>query len=121
MATAAAAHDVLAAYRAALHAHDEQRLLRVYADDAVVVAYSERSRPASPQRIEGREAIDAWLTDVMSRNLTHTVNDELAAGDRFAFRETCVYPSGENVVGTYVCKVRDGQIVEQVGVEAWDE
>jgi ketosteroid isomerase-like protein len=121
MTTAAAAQEVLAAYREALHAHDGQALLRVYADDAVVLAYSERNRPASPQRIEGRQAIDDWLTDVMSRNLTHTVSDEFAAGDRFAFRETCVYPSGENVVGTYVCKVRDGQIVEQIGVEAWDE
>lgn len=121
MATAATAQDVLAEYREALHAHDEQRLLGVYADDAVVVAYSERSRPSSPQRIEGRAEIDAWLTDVMSRNLTHTVTDELAAGDRFAFSETCVYPTGEHVVGTYVCRVRDGRIAEQVGVEAWDE
>ena len=121
MATPTAADEVLAAYKQAIESHDEAGVLRAYADDAVVVAYSERDRPAAPRRLEGRAAIDAWWRDVMGRNLTHRLSDELAGGDRFAFRETCVYPTGERVVGTHICRVRDGRIAEQVSVEAWDE
>ena len=121
MATTTAGHTVLANLRDALHAHDEQRLLEVYADDAVVISYSERNRPSSARRIEGHDAIAAWIHDYMSRNLKHAVSDEVIADDRFAYLETCEYPSGELVVGTYVCQVRDGRISRQVGAEAWDE
>ena len=121
MATATSADSALETFREALRAHDEQALLDAYADDAIVIVYSERSRPSSARRIEGRAQIEAWVHDVMSRNLTHTIADEVVSGDRFACTETCLYPSGEQVVGAYVCDVRDGRIARQVGAEAWDE
>jgi ketosteroid isomerase-like protein len=121
MATATAGNAALSNLREALHAHDEQRVLDAYAEDAVVIAYSERNRPSSARRIEGHDAIAAWVHEYMSRNLKHRVSDEVVADDGFAFQETCEYPSGELVVGTYVCQVRDGRISRQVGAEAWDE
>ena len=121
MATTTAGQSVLANLRDALHAHDEQRVLEAYADDAVVIAYSERNRPSSARALEGHDAIAAWIHEFMSRNLTHRVSDEVVSDDSFAYRETCEYPSGELVVGTYVCQVRDGRISRQVGAEAWDE
>jgi hypothetical protein len=121
MVAGTTADAALATLRQGLEGHDEQVLVGAYADDAVVIAYSERNRPGSAQRIEGREAIGRWMHDVMSRNLTHKVGDEVVGTDKFAFTETCTYPTGEHVVGTYVCDVRDGKIVRQVGSEAWDE
>jgi hypothetical protein len=121
MATATSADGALETYREAVHAHDERRILEAYADDAVVIAYSERNRPGSARAIEGRSQIEAWLHDVMERNLKHTLSNEVVGDDRFSFIETCVYPSGEHVVGAYACEVRDGKIVRQVGSEAWDE
>jgi ketosteroid isomerase-like protein len=120
MATTASAESVLSAFRDALQGHDEQALLEVYDDDATVTVYSERNRPSTSRALEGRAQIEAWIHDVMSRNLTHTIGDEVAAGDRFACTETCVYPTGERVVGTLICEVRDGRIVREVGAEAWD-
>jgi hypothetical protein len=99
----------------------QQSVLNAYADDAVVIAYSERNRPSSARRIEGRAEIDAWVHDFMSRNLTHTISDEVVSDNRFACTETCVYPTGEHVIGAYICDVRDGKIVRQVGAEALDE
>jgi ketosteroid isomerase-like protein len=121
MATAATAEGALAAFRQGLEAHDAEALLDAYAEDAVVVAYSERNRPSSAERLEGRAAIEGWIRDFMSRNLTHTIGDEVVAGERFACTETCDYPTGEQVIGVYVCDVREGKIVRQVGAEAWDE
>ena len=121
MGTATAADGALENYRDAVHAHDERRILEAYADDAVVIAHSERNRPGSARAIEGRSQIEAWLHDVMQRNLKHTLSNEVVGDDRFSFIETCVYPSGERVVGAYTCEVRDGKIVRQVGAESWDE
>jgi hypothetical protein len=115
------AETVLAALRTALQSHDEQAFVDAYADDAEVIAYSERNRPGSARSIKGRGEIEAWVRDFMSRNLQHSVGDEVIAGDRFAYTERCLYPTGENVVGIYICDVRDGKIVRQVGAEAWDE
>jgi ketosteroid isomerase-like protein len=121
MATAMTAETALASMRRALEAHDEQALVSAYADDAVVIVYSERNRPSTARKIEGHDAIAAWVHDVMSRNLQHTLGDEVVGSDRFACTETCLYPTGERVFGTYVCDVRDGRIARQIGAEAWDE
>src|SRR5919112_1476532 len=98
MATAIAADQLLAAYRDALERRDAHALLDVFADDAVLVSYSERNRPSS----------------------AHTIEDAVVGDDRFAGTERCVYASGEHVVSTFICHLRDGKIARQVGVEAWD-
>ena len=119
MATATA--SALESLREAMRAHDPEAFVNAYTDDAVVLAHSERNRPSSAKRIEGRDAIREWARDFLSRNLDHSLADEVIDGDRLAFIDTCVYPTGEVVVGAYICEVRDGRIAQQVGVEAWDE
>jgi len=121
MATAMTAADAFAALRRAFEANDADAAVDAYADDAVVVGYSERNRPGSAQRIEGRAGIEPWIRDVIGRNLRHSFSDEVIGEDRFAAVETCVYQTGENVVSVMVCHVRDGKIARQVGVETWDE
>jgi ketosteroid isomerase-like protein len=121
MATATSATTALESLREAMRAHDPEAFANAYTDDAMVLSHSERNRPSSAKRIEGRAAIEAWGRDFLARNLEHTLADEVIDGDRLAFVETCVYPSGELVVGAYVCETRDGKIAQQVGAEAWDE
>jgi ketosteroid isomerase-like protein len=121
MATATSASTALESLREAMRAHDPEAFVNAYTDDAVVLSHSERNRPSTARRIEGREAIEAWARDVLSRNLEHTLGDEVIEGDKLAYVETCVYPTGEVVVGAYVCETRDGRIAQQVGAEAWDE
>ena len=121
MATAMTAADAFAALRHALESNDAEAVLDAYADDAVVIGYSERNRPSSAQLLGGRAEIESWVREVVSRNLTHSFTDEVISDNRFAAVETCVYPTGEHVVSAFICDVRDGKIVRQVGVEAWDE
>ena len=93
MATAMTAADAFAALRRAFEANDADAAVGAYADDAVVVGYSERNRPGSAQRLEGRAGIEPWIRDVISRNLTHAFSDEVIGEDylltnRFYRRDT---------------------------------
>jgi ketosteroid isomerase-like protein len=121
MATATNADGVFASYRDALQRNDEQGIVDAFADDAELISYSERNRPSSAQRLQGRAAIQEMMREIVSRNLKHTIEDSIVGEDRFAYTERCVYPTGEQVMTTVIAEVRDGRIARQVGVEAWDE
>ncbi len=53
--------------------------------------------------------------------MTHRIENEVVGQDRIAFSEACEYPDGIRVRAAATLDVRDGQIVRQVNVEAWDE
>jgi hypothetical protein len=71
--------------------------------------------------LRGKEAIAERLEDVCGRGMTHRIEDEVVGQDRIAFNETCEYPDGLKVLAAQTLEVRDGKIVRQVNVEAWDE
>lgn len=120
MSVTATAQTALEAFRAALERKDYDALESCYADDAVYVGYSERNRPSSAQELRGPEAIGRAFREAPG-DLTHELQDEFAGEGRFAFTLKCTYPTGELVMGTSICEVRDGRITRQTGVEAWDE
>ena len=120
MATTVTAQAVLDAYRGAWESKNWSALADCYADDAVVVSYSERNRPSSVEEIRGREAIAAHFS-AEPEGLKHVLTDAVAGENGFAFTMKCSYPTGELVMWTATCEVSDGEIVRQVGVEAWDE
>ena len=53
--------------------------------------------------------------------MTQRVEDEVIGEGRVAFNEACEYPDGTRVLTATTLEVRDGKIVRQVNVEAWDE
>jgi hypothetical protein len=53
--------------------------------------------------------------------MTHRVEREVLDEERIAFNEECEYPDGTRVLAATTLEVRDGKIVGQVNVEAWDE
>ena len=77
--------------------------------------------PSSPQVLRGKEQISEYLRDVCAREMTHRVEGEVQGENRIAFREACEYPDGVRVLGAQTLELRDGKIVRQVNVEAWDE
>ncbi len=120
MAVTATAQVALEALRAAVARKDYDALESCYADDAVAVSYSERNRPSSAEELRGRKAIVAAYREAPAE-LKHELTDEVAGEERFAFTMKCTYPTGELVMWTAICEVRDGLITRQVGVEAWDQ
>ena len=89
--------DVRDAYRAALEAHDYDAVGEVFAEDALLLSYSERNRPSSAQEVRGRAAIVQGLKEAPA-DLVHTVSDFIVGDDGFACVLTCRYPSGGQVV-----------------------
>jgi hypothetical protein len=79
------------------------------------------STPSSPRELHGKEEIAEHLRDVCGRAMTHRVENEVIGEDRVAFNEACEYPDGTRVLAAMTLEVRDGKVVRQVNVEAWDE
>ena len=107
--------------RRAIEGRDADTLVGLYAADAAVLTVNRNTTPSSPNVLRGKEAIAEYLRDVCSREMTHRVENEVVGEDRIAFQEACEYSDGVRVLGAEMLEVRDGKIVRQVNVEAWDE
>ncbi len=109
------------AMRRAIEQLDADLLLSLYADDAEMKIVNKNATPSSPREIQGKEEIAEYLRDVCGRAMTHRIEREVLGEGRIAFNEECEYPDGTRVMAATTLEVRDGKIVGQVNVEAWDE
>jgi nuclear transport factor 2 (NTF2) superfamily protein len=121
MATQAPGGLDFEALRLAIEERDAETLLGFCADDAELRTVNRNTIPSSPRVLRGKEEISEYLRDVCSREMTHRVENEVVGGNRIAFNEACEYPDGTRVLGAETFELRDGRIVRQVIVEAWDE
>ncbi len=108
------------ALKRAIEQSDADSLAGFYAEDAEVLTINRNTTPSSPNVLRGKEQIAEFLADVCGRDMTHRIENEVVE-DRIAFNEACEYPDGLRVLAAATLDVRDGQIIRQVNVEAWDE
>jgi ketosteroid isomerase-like protein len=109
------------ALRRAIEESDGESLKSFYAEDAELYTINRNAPPSSPNVVRGKEEIAEYIQDVCGRDMTHRVEREVIGQDRIAFNEACEYSDGIKVLGAMTLEVRDGKIVQQVSVEAWDE
>jgi hypothetical protein len=109
------------ALRRAIERSDAKALADLYADDAEVRVVNRNSPPSSPFVLRGGEAIAEYLRAVCGNGTKHRIENELIGKHRLAFNEACEYPDGTRVLAATTLEVRDGRIVREVSVEAWDE
>ena len=109
------------ALRSAIEQSDAGSLASFYAEDAEVHTINRRTPPSSPEVLRGKEAIAEYFENVCGRDMKHRVEREVVGKDRIAFNEVCEYPDGIKVLAAQMLDLRDGKIVRQVNVEAWDE
>ena len=109
------------ALRRAIEQSDFDSLMNFYDENAELHSVNRNTPPSSPEVLHGKEAIAERLEDVCGRDMTHHVENEVVGQDRIAFNEACEYPDGIKVLAAQTLEVRDGKIVRQVNVEAWDE
>ena len=107
--------------RCAIEGSDYDALVSFYADDAELRMVNKDSTPSSPTVFRGKGEISELLRDVCGRAMTHHVEDEIVGENRIAFNEACEYPDGLKVLGATTMELRDGMIVRQTNIEAWDE
>lgn len=109
------------ALRPAIERADATALADLYADDAEARVVNRSSPPSSPFVLRGRGAIAEYLRTVCGNGARHRIGNEVVGQDRVAFNEACEYPDGTKVLTATTLEVRDGRIVREVSVEAWDE
>jgi ketosteroid isomerase-like protein len=99
---------------------DAAARLSHYADDAVVEVVDSEHPPSNPQTFRGREEIRGFVEDVAGRDMSHAVRSALADGDSAAIVVDCKYPDGSQVRCHGMLQTRDGKIVREEIVQAWD-
>lgn len=121
MSTAASPAFDAEALRRGTEQANAATLLSLYADDAEMRVVDRNTQPSHPKVLHGRSEIASMLEDVFSRDMTHKVEQCVVQGDQVAFTESCEYPDGVRVLASSMISLRDGKIVDQTMVQAWDE
>ncbi|MGB2710040.1 MAG: nuclear transport factor 2 family protein [Conexibacter sp.] len=111
----------LDALKRAIESSDAAAQIALYAPDAEVITVDSQNPPSSPRRLAGIDEIRTMIEDVCARDMTHELTRVVADGEHVAYTEACRYADGTRVLCTAVLDVRDGKIVRQEGVQAWDE
>jgi ketosteroid isomerase-like protein len=91
------------------------------ADDVTWSVVDQRTPPAAPAVLHGRDDIVAMLRGAVDRGIVTHVTDGFVADDRGALQLTCTYPNGGQVVEHALVEIRDGRIARWSGVQAWDD
>jgi hypothetical protein len=104
----------------AIEQRDAMTLTSLYADDALLRIIDHDNPPSAPREIRGRQAIAAYYDDVCGRAMTHQVDAAISDGESVSFTQTCAYPEGGKVFCATTLRTRDGKIVSQTAVQAWD-
>jgi ketosteroid isomerase-like protein len=106
--------------RRSVEGRDADAILGLYADDATIEIVDVANPPSSPRRLNGRAEIEAHLRDVYAREMSHEVDLVAQSGDALAYAVRCAYPDGTRVLCSAIGQLRDGRIVREVVVQAWD-
>jgi ketosteroid isomerase-like protein len=114
-------HSVsVAELKRAIEERDAKALAALYADDALLRIIDHDNPPSKPREFKGRQAIASYYDDVCGRAMSHHVEAGLANGQALAFTQACTYPDGTKVFCAAMLDIKDGKIVRQTAVQAWD-
>jgi hypothetical protein len=106
--------------RKAVESRDAATLLSFYADDSVLTIIDSINTPSKPRTIKGKRDIGAFLDDVCSRDMTHTIDTGMIDDKTLAYVERCQYAGGMRVVASNTAELGPNGIVRQTVVQAWD-
>ena len=110
----------VAALKRAVEGRDAEALAQMYAEDAVMLVIDRDNPPSNPRRLTGKTAISGYFGDVCGRDMTHMIENGLAAGNRLAFTQSCTYADGSKVFCSAMLDLKGGKIAQQTVVQAWD-
>lgn len=104
----------------AIEERDAPAQAALFAEDAVLTTIDAEHGPSEPLVQRGRAAIGQGIAEVCSRDMTHELAFFVHHGDRASVGVNCRYPDGTRVYCLGAMTLRDGKIVEQTTVQAWD-
>lgn len=104
----------------AIEGRDVDLLLSLYDDNAELRVIDRNHPPSSPLEMRGKQAISQYFTDILQRDMTHKVQDEVIGDNKMSFTDSCQYPDGTKVFSSSTLEFRNGKIVREVEVQEWD-
>lgn len=104
-----------------LENRDFDGMLGLFADDAELKIVDKSHPPSRPMELHGKAAIGDYFRDIFGRDMTHRVSDEVVGDGHLAYTEECEYPDGTRVLANATVELKDGKIIREVEVQAWDE
>ena len=104
-----------------LENHDVETLMSLYDDDAELLLIDQNHPPSMPRCLYGKEEISDYFKDVLGRSVTHHIEEEVMAHNHLAYTDNCEYPDGSRVFTSSMATMKNGKIVREVDVQAWDE
>ncbi|WP_042409020.1 nuclear transport factor 2 family protein [Streptacidiphilus carbonis] len=109
--------------RRGIEGRDASALRGLYAEDARMTVVDRRDQPSHPHELTGTAAIGEFLDDACGRDMEHQLGEVVvsADGSHAAYLEQCRYPDGTKVLSTSMLDLRDGRIMSQTSLQAWDE
>ena len=114
-------HEVnVAELKRAIEGRDAKALTAYYAEDALLRIIDQDNPPSKPRELKGKQAIASYFDDVCGRAMTHRVEAGVADGQTLAFTQACTYPDGAKVFCAAMLDLKDGKIIRQTAIQAWD-
>lgn len=113
-------HPTIDGLRQAIETRDAKSLKALYADDAVLTIIDSDNPPSKLRTIKGAKEIGAFLDDVYSREMTHSLEMGIIDGKKLAFVQGCQYGDGTRVIASSTAELGAKGIVKQTTVQAWD-
>jgi hypothetical protein len=110
----------LHAFTQALEHRDVDYQLARYAPDADIRVVDPDHPPATPQTVQGTQAIHAWLLDASTRDLDLHVTHLVDGGDRIAFTQCWHHQDGTEVMATSTAELQNGLITTQHTILVWN-
>jgi hypothetical protein len=104
----------------AIEGRDANALIALYADDALLRTIDQDNPPSKPRVLQGKQAIASFYDDLCGRAMSHHVDDAVTDGEALSFTQTCTYPNGAKVFCAAMLETKDGKIIRQTVVQAWD-
>ena len=111
------------ALRRGIEERDAVTMRGLYAENAQLTVVDQRDQPSHPHEISGTAGIGEFLDELCSRDMEHQLDQVIVSADgtHAAYLERCRYPDGTRVMSTSMLDLRDGRIVAQTSLQAWDE
>ncbi len=111
------------ALRHGIEDRDASTMRGLYAENAQLTIVDQRDQPSHPHEIAGTAGIGEFLDELCSRDMEHHLDQIVVSADgtHAAYLERCSYPDGTRVMSTSMLDLRDGRIVAQTSLQAWDE
>lgn len=106
--------------RTALHAWDVDALMRYYADDVEFSQIDQQTPPSAPQVVRGRDAVEQMFRHVAASGIQTRIVDAIIGDGRLALAVECTTPGGGHIYDHTFIDLRDGLVVRQAAVAAWD-